>query len=857
MIKMIKEYFKNFYTCYGVLGPVAAVAVFLKTALFYFFIGTVTNVVPVLAVSCILIYLLFSSFKNKWIPAGVFAALSVLMLCNVLYSTFFNRYLSVNMLAAVGLLGDITASIWEVFRVSFLLLFVDVIIVFACLIWQRKISKSQKEEINIEDDFFTAFEAEVEAEPEPVQGPVIANRRKRNSKGKNSILKWFILHAKQLTAGLIILLLIVNVTGSNLIKSISNQEIITYHIKDIAYKAFAITGEDGLTAFRDTYRHEKDGPFFGIAEGRNLIVIQLESFQNFLIGMEHNGQELTPNINRLLEENTAYFENFYQQIGSGNTSDAEFAVNNAIMGSIMSYTNKLYGGRNYFRGLPAMLRDKGYDTAVFHAFERKTYWSRDIAFPNWGFNRFYGGLNDRPGDGVYTMKEWMGWGLTDTHFYEQTLDLMEELNEPFYSFVISLSHHHPYLMLDHYRFIELLPEYENTIVGNYLQSAAYMDYALGQFLDGLKERGWYDNSVIALYGDHLGLPRSDNEISGSMERLLGRPYDFDVMMNVGLIITVPNSEIDIRQTISTAGGHMDFFPTIAYLMGFERLDTLYLGHNLFAITEGLVAQQTHMTKGSFFKNDIAFEMSRDGVFQNGRAWNLRTGERIPVSEVYDYYVRAMDIINTSEYILRSDAIRRIFIDGEDARTAFSLNVARTHPHTITQAGAPGEHANSVEAIQYSHGNDARCIRIELGWTEKIEGEDPWPIAISSTGEIEMTHEELIHWMQAHADTNIVVSIEKSGDFFMRRMSELSPAIAERLILELPELYEYTGKHDAIINISNVSQSVPDIRAFIEKNNVWAVVMTQEDAEGRFAGLLDLNTGIYIIGEADGLITKTD
>ena len=35
---------------------------------------------------------------------------------------------------------------------------------------------------------------------------------------------------------------------------------------------------------------------------------------------------------------------------------------------------------------------------------------------------------------------------------------MKELAEPFYSFVISISNHHPYEMLDHYKFIELAPE---------------------------------------------------------------------------------------------------------------------------------------------------------------------------------------------------------------------------------------------------------------------------------------------------------------------------------------------------------------------------------------------------------------
>ena len=36
----------------------------------------------------------------------------------------------------------------------------------------------------------------------------------------------------------------------------------------------------------------------GIAEGRNVIMIQIEAFQNFLINKSYNGATLTPNLNK-------------------------------------------------------------------------------------------------------------------------------------------------------------------------------------------------------------------------------------------------------------------------------------------------------------------------------------------------------------------------------------------------------------------------------------------------------------------------------------------------------------------------------------------------------------------------------
>lgn len=68
---------------------------------------------------------------------------------------------------------------------------------------------------------------------------------------------------------------------------------------------------------------------FGAAKGKNLIIIQMESFQNFLINLSIDGEEITPNLNKLAAGNF-YFPRFYQQVGQGNTSDAEFIVNTSF-----------------------------------------------------------------------------------------------------------------------------------------------------------------------------------------------------------------------------------------------------------------------------------------------------------------------------------------------------------------------------------------------------------------------------------------------------------------------------------------------------------------------------------------------
>ena len=70
--------------------------------------------------------------------------------------------------------------------------------------------------------------------------------------------------------------------------------IFSYHIKDIVSGAFAGETSENLAAWTDSYEQEKNGPLFGAAKDKNLIMIQVESMQDFVIGREYEGQELTP-----------------------------------------------------------------------------------------------------------------------------------------------------------------------------------------------------------------------------------------------------------------------------------------------------------------------------------------------------------------------------------------------------------------------------------------------------------------------------------------------------------------------------------------------------------------------------------
>lgn len=201
-----------------------------------------------------------------------------------------------------------------------------------------------------------------------------------------------------------------------------------------------------------------------------------------------------------------------------------------------------------------------------------------------------------------------------------------------------------------------------------MNSAAYTDFALGQFIEELKADGIYENSIIAIYGDHSGLVNNE-ETDQVMGRILGKKYDFDEVMHIPLIINMPESAVDIRQTVTTAGGQLDFLPTMAYLMGFEKLDTIYQGQNLLTASSGFVAEHTFMVKGSFFTDDTAFEMSRDGIFENGRAWNTKTGQPVSLDGLHEKYLKSLKISDASQFFLDNNVLKKIYVEGQTVKEA--------------------------------------------------------------------------------------------------------------------------------------------------------------------------------------------
>lgn len=340
--------------------------------------------------------------------------------------------------------------------------------------------------------------------------------------------------------------------------------------------------------------------FWGLAKGRNVIVIQLESFQNFLLKLSVEGNEVTPVLNSLLSE-SLYFPHIFTQIGQGNTSDAEFMLNTSFYPPAHGAASEVYGDKD-LPSFPKIVKALGYKSYTFHT-NSVIFWNRKNLYPALGFDRYYD-------DNFFGNKDFIAFGASDEVLYNKTVDELAKIainGQKFYANLIAMSAHHPFDLPDPKRRLTLPKRFDNTLVGNYLISQNYADYALGIFIDKMKEDNLWDKSLIVIYGDHFGLPENilDQEDKKLMQELIGKPYNIDTMYNIPLIIHIP-SVTSSGQVINQVGGQVDFMPTMANLLGISLGNHIHFGQDLLYNQSNLLGERYYLPYGSFLNDEIAF-----------------------------------------------------------------------------------------------------------------------------------------------------------------------------------------------------------------------------------------------------------
>ncbi len=419
-----------------------------------------------------------------------------------------------------------------------------------------------------------------------------------------------------------------------------------YHLYDVyiqskssAQRALADGSE--LTEISNSVRANQAEPnaeMFGKYEGRNLIVISLESLQSFVVNNDMNGEEITPFLNSLTKDkDTYYFNDFYHQTGLGKTSDSEFIFENSLYGlggGAVFFTR----GGNTYNSLSERLGENNYATSVLHP-NNKSFWNRDMIYKSLAIDKFYDIDSYEVND-----ENSVNWGLKDKPFFEQSAQHIGAMQQPFYTRLITLTNHHPFYLDEE---DQTIPEYDSNsgTLNRYFQTVRYMDEAVELFFDQLKAEGVYDNSIIVMYGDHYGISENHKKAMAMyLDKEEITPVDNALLQSVPLYIHVPGS--NDGKEIDKVSGQIDLRPTLLHLLGIETSKDMQLGADLFSPEhEDFVV----FRDGRFITDEL--------VYAGEVCYDRETGEQTDHALCEPFSERAGIELDHSDAIINGDLLR--------------------------------------------------------------------------------------------------------------------------------------------------------------------------------------------------------
>ena len=555
--------------------------------------------------SLILIWTLFLKFKNQVLVLTIINLFfSLVFVGDILYMRYYGEFLSFYMIPQAKYINEINSSITSLLNYTDLIVFLDIIGLI-----------------------------------------ILCGYLFRNKKGSNRSNIYTVIP-------LALAVLIIGIFAVNK-KMVASKDILThkwdskyvaremgvlyYHYNDLKeylfdeFSKLAISEEEAQEILDDVPNQVKSDNY-GIAKDSNLIVIQVEALQDFVINKEINGKEITPNLNKLIDE-SMYFNKMYGQTAGGNTVDAEFMLNNSLYPAPVgaAYFTDTF---NTYNALPKLLKENGYPNVVaMHGYD-KNFWNRNSAYQSFGYDKFYSS-EDYNGNTI-------GWGIEDNEFLAQSLETLKELQEPFFSFIVTLSSHHPFDMFKDFNEFDL-GEFADTQLADYIEAIHYTDKAIGNFIDYLKKEGLFDTSTIVIYGDHRGLRDDQNDILGEFMNVKVNNVTINNIYNkIPLIINTPHNLV--QGVYENAIGQINILPMILDLLGIEN--NYMLGAN--TLIDELVP--VVFRNGSIIYSNYFYDKDEDKVY------NTETYEEVSKYSISDVIEEGLQKLQLSDSILKYDIL---------------------------------------------------------------------------------------------------------------------------------------------------------------------------------------------------------
>lgn len=431
---------------------------------------------------------------------------------------------------------------------------------------------------------------------------------------------------KILKIALIVIIIILNVfivknkindiyisKGYNKSLIVENASIYYYHYEDAKDYLSSIFRKEEIDEekLKNVYEEninskENTTEYTGTAKDSNVIILQLESLNEFIIGKKVNGKEITPNLNKFFRENI-YCSNMYNQ-GLGSTADSEFEMENSMYPLENGYVFQKYSN-NTWLDIYTILKENGYYTSFMHP-NTSTFWNREEVYKT-GYN-----IDEYNDISRFPNIEQAGEFYSDEGFFEEAVKIMNSYERKFCTTLVSVTTHIPFYLTGVSNLEEKVTitqedvsMYENETFRNYIISCNFVDYAFGKFIEDLEETGLMENSILIVYGDHGASLTATDDLIKLYEENEIEYTDFENTtkdVHVPFGIKIPN--VEGAKTVENAVAKIDIKPTILDLLNVE--DKFSIGSSIFTSKDyafikglGFITSKNYCINGKYYNRE--------------------------------------------------------------------------------------------------------------------------------------------------------------------------------------------------------------------------------------------------------------
>ena len=301
-----------------------------------------------------------------------------------------------------------------------------------------------------------------------------------------------------------------------------------------------------------------DNAYTGLLAGKNLIVIQLEALDTWMLDPDY-----TPTLCRLKEEGISFDQHFTPSFIDAKTFNTEFMVNTSILPAPVGVSTSVYADNEFPYSLACLFRNAGYTANSFHKSEGEVY-SRGEIHRNLGYERYVTGED---------------MGMEDPTMDRYLMNGFDEMvsDRPFFSFVITYSAHGQYS--DELTVYQAHKDEAQKADKQRVGSSAYAvagametDLFVSELMDRLEATGHLDDTVLLFYADHYNVYMLDNQLVMDIK---GAPNG-NMLQHTDMFLW--SGDLEPRH-IDKVTSSVDVLPTLANLFGLDTHGAFLVGHD--------------------------------------------------------------------------------------------------------------------------------------------------------------------------------------------------------------------------------------------------------------------------------------